>query len=142
MGKIIRNGVEYSGATEDATAVNYDNSLSGLEAQTVQEAIDELSAGSGNGSSESSGISIKEIGNTVIEVEKSGANYGEHSVATGTVTFKNTYNEIPSVFISPYGSNAMNIQFIAHSITTTDFKIYVINRGGSPINAKFNYMVL
>ena len=42
MGKIIRNGVEYSGATEDATAVNYDNSLSGLNAQTVQEGIDEL----------------------------------------------------------------------------------------------------
>ena len=42
MGKIIRNGVEYSGATEDATAVNYNNSLSGLEAQTVQEAVDEL----------------------------------------------------------------------------------------------------
>ena len=43
MGKIIRNGIEFSGACEDATAVNYNNSLSGLEAQTVQEAIDELS---------------------------------------------------------------------------------------------------
>lgn len=44
MGKIIRNGVEYSGACEDATAVNYNNSLSGLNAQTVQEGIDELSS--------------------------------------------------------------------------------------------------
>ena len=44
MGKIIRNGVEYSGAVEAATAVNYDGSISGLKAQTVQEAIDELSA--------------------------------------------------------------------------------------------------
>lgn len=44
MGKIIRNGVEYSGACEDATAVNYDNSLSGLNAQTVQEGLDELSS--------------------------------------------------------------------------------------------------
>lgn len=43
MGKIIRNGVEYSGAVEAATAVNYDNSLSGLEAQTVQEGLDEVS---------------------------------------------------------------------------------------------------
>ena len=42
MGKIIRNGIEFSGACEDATAVNYNNSLSGLEAQTVQEAVDEL----------------------------------------------------------------------------------------------------
>ena len=43
MGKIIRNGIEFSGACEDATAVNYNNSLSGLEAQTVQEAVDEVS---------------------------------------------------------------------------------------------------
>ena len=42
MGKIIRNGIEFSGACEDATAINYNNSLSGLEAQTVQEAVDEL----------------------------------------------------------------------------------------------------
>ena len=48
MGKIIRNGVEYSGATEDATAVNYDNSLSGLNAQTVQEGIDELTKSLGD----------------------------------------------------------------------------------------------
>ena len=44
MGKIIRNGVEYSGAVDAATAVSYDGSVSGLKAQTVQEAIDELSA--------------------------------------------------------------------------------------------------
>ena len=43
MGKIIRNGIEFSGACEDATAVNYNNSLSGLEAQTVQEGLDEVS---------------------------------------------------------------------------------------------------
>ena len=44
MGKIIRNGIEFSGACEDATAINYNNSLSGLEAQTVQEAVDELNS--------------------------------------------------------------------------------------------------
>ena len=43
MGKIIRNGVEYSGAVDMATAVSYDGSVSGLSAQTVQEAIDEVS---------------------------------------------------------------------------------------------------
>lgn len=43
MGKIIRNGVEFSGAVDAATAVSYDGSVSGLNAQTVQEAIDELS---------------------------------------------------------------------------------------------------
>ena len=48
MGKIIRNGIEFSGACEDATAVNYNNSLSGLEAQTVQEGIDELTESLGD----------------------------------------------------------------------------------------------
>lgn len=43
MGKIIRNGIKYSGTYDDATSVNYDNSISGLNARTVQEGIDELS---------------------------------------------------------------------------------------------------
>lgn len=43
MGKIIRNGINYGGTYEDATSVNYDGTASGLEARTVQEAVDELS---------------------------------------------------------------------------------------------------
>ena len=42
MGKIIRNGINYGGTYEDATSVNYDNSNSGLDAHTIQEAIDEV----------------------------------------------------------------------------------------------------
>ena len=42
MGKIIRNGIEYSGTYDSADSVNYDNSNSGLNARTVQEGIDEL----------------------------------------------------------------------------------------------------
>ena len=42
MGKIIRNGVEFSGTLDNAANVNYNNELSGMEATTVQEAIDEL----------------------------------------------------------------------------------------------------
>ena len=43
MGKIIRNGIEYSGTYDSADSVNYDNSNSGLNARTVQEGIDQLS---------------------------------------------------------------------------------------------------
>ena len=43
MGRIIRNGIEYGSGNENATNINYDNSLSGLEATTVQEAIDKVS---------------------------------------------------------------------------------------------------
>lgn len=42
MGKIIRNGIEYGGTYDSATSVNYDNSVSGLNARTVQEGIDQL----------------------------------------------------------------------------------------------------
>ena len=45
MGKIKRNGIEYSGSSDDATSVNYDNSVSGLNANSVQEGIDELADG-------------------------------------------------------------------------------------------------
>ncbi len=42
MGKIIRNGIEFSGTSDSANNINYDNSVSGLEARTAQEAIDQL----------------------------------------------------------------------------------------------------
>ena len=45
MGKIIKNDKVYSGTFDDATSVNYDNSVSGLNANSVQEAIDELADG-------------------------------------------------------------------------------------------------
>lgn len=47
MGKIIRNGIEYSGTYDDANSVNYDNSVSGLDARTVQEGIDQLNSNLG-----------------------------------------------------------------------------------------------
>lgn len=49
MGKIIRNGIEYSGTYDSADSVNYDNSISGLNARTVQEGIDQLSENLANG---------------------------------------------------------------------------------------------
>lgn len=45
MGKIIVNGETYSGTTDTANNINYDNSVSGLQASTAQEAIDELKDG-------------------------------------------------------------------------------------------------
>ena len=49
MGKIIRNGIEFSGTTDTANNINYDNSISSLVATTAQEAIDELDEKIGNG---------------------------------------------------------------------------------------------
>ena len=47
MGRIIRNGVEYGSGNENATNINYDGSVSGLEATTVQAAVDEVVSGLG-----------------------------------------------------------------------------------------------
>ena len=49
MGKIIRNGIKYSGTTNSADKINYNNTLSGLEAETAQEAFDELNTKIKNG---------------------------------------------------------------------------------------------
>ena len=51
MGKIIRNGIKYSGTTNSADKINYNNTLSGLEAETAQEAFDELNTKIKNGGS-------------------------------------------------------------------------------------------
>ena len=42
MGKILRNGIEFSSTSDTANNINYDNSKSGLDAVTVQEAVDEV----------------------------------------------------------------------------------------------------
>ena len=57
MGKIIRNGISFSGTRDTANNINYDNSLSGLNAKTTQEAIDEINSKvTANGSGSSSNI--------------------------------------------------------------------------------------
>lgn len=44
MGKIIRNGIEFSSTSDTADNINYNNSKSGLTAVTAQEAIDEVTS--------------------------------------------------------------------------------------------------
>lgn len=45
MGKTIINGEVYSASSNNATNIKYNNKLSGLEAEMVQDAIDELAIG-------------------------------------------------------------------------------------------------
>lgn len=46
MGKLIRNGIEFGGAAEQASRISYDNSDSIIHATNLQGAIDELAGGS------------------------------------------------------------------------------------------------
>lgn len=45
MPKIVRNEIEYSSTTSTANQVQYNNTISGLSATNVQDAIDELESG-------------------------------------------------------------------------------------------------
>ena len=42
MGKIVKNGVTYSGSSDNADNVKYNNNVSNLDATNVQEAITEV----------------------------------------------------------------------------------------------------
>ena len=42
LGKIVKNGVTYSGSSDNANNVKYNNNASNLDATNVQEAIDKL----------------------------------------------------------------------------------------------------
>ena len=42
LGKIYKNGIQYSGTTDAATNINYDNSKGAIRAGNVQGAIDEI----------------------------------------------------------------------------------------------------
>lgn len=42
LGKIVKNGVTYSGSSDNADNVKYNNNASNLDATNVQEAIDKL----------------------------------------------------------------------------------------------------
>ena len=42
LGKIYKNGIQYSGTTDAATNINYDNSKGAIKAGNVQCAIDEI----------------------------------------------------------------------------------------------------
>ena len=117
MGKIIRNGVEYSGACEDATAVNYNNSLSGLEAQTVQEGLDELSSNLGNlkfaQDAEGNWGYIPSGADAVIPFSSSGtsiyksATDGSGTISAFTVKAKKLY--IVSLCYTTYNYSKLNI---------------------------------
>lgn len=58
MGKIIHNGITYSGTADVASNIIYNNSISELSATNVQEAIDYLAANGGGGGSVKTLINI------------------------------------------------------------------------------------
>lgn len=42
MGKLMRNGILYSGSTDSALHIKYDNTDSGLQSTNVKQALDEV----------------------------------------------------------------------------------------------------
>ena len=83
MGKIIRNGIEFSSTVDTANNISYDNSLSGLEATTTQKAIDELNKRLAVCSTEEKEVGIDYDGRKIYE-----------KTYVGTVTTKNIYSSL------------------------------------------------
>ena len=80
MGKIVKNGVTYSGSSDNADNVKYNNNVSNLDATNVQEAIDKLD--------ESVDILNSNLG--VIGSYYS-MYYKPSSISANTLTFKDIY---------------------------------------------------
>lgn len=102
MPKIIKNGVTYIGTSDNAAAVSYDNTSSGLNATDAQAAIDELA-------------SVKVEGGTV----------SAQSSEPTRVMFANTYTQAPHVAITPYNTTTPRgyaRTCCLTSITTTYFE--------------------
>lgn len=91
MGKIIRNGIEFSSTVDTANNISYDNSLSGLEATTAQKAIDEV---------------VNNVSTLNESLEWKVAGYT--NVLNGVITIPSDYNEL--IVLSTPNSNMQAVQ--------------------------------
>ena len=112
MGKIVKNGVTYSGSSDNADNVKYNNNVSNLDATNVQEAIDKLdeSVDTLNGRLTQSFVE-HEVG---IYIDESGISHKmyEKTVNCGALP-DNSIKNIP--FNSTY-SKILSISGIAYSV--------------------------
>ena len=89
MGKIVKNGVTYSGSSDNADNVKYNNNVSNLDATNVQEAIDKLdeSVDTLNSNLDKTNQSLDDKANIVIDTIDDGRkvihildNNGQHGI--------------------------------------------------------------
>lgn len=115
MGKIIRNGIKYSGTTNSADKINYNNTLSGLEAETAQEAFDELNTKIKNGGSNIKYLTKAEYealpeskltddveyritdANTAAKIDATDVIYGEGTVADAISEVNTAIDEVSGI---------------------------------------------
>ena len=123
MGKIIRNGIEFSGTTDTANNINYDNSVSSLQARTAQEAIDELT----------DSLEWKRIGSvtgdTVLNHDFTqyreiflncylyGHSYNAYQLSTIALYNEDRVYTVVSSYNTTYGVSAMNIKISKTAIS-------------------------
>ena len=73
MGKIYKNGILFAGSTENAKSIAFENTDTGLEADNVQEAIEEVKSGID--------LDIENINSNLLKIKAKIYNF-----QTGTVT--------------------------------------------------------
>ena len=118
MGKIIKNGIEYSGAgASSASKMSYDNTSSKLNAANVQGAIDEVN----NNVNEH----IEDNAAHVTSTERTKWNGYENAIATNAVNVANNTNAITQL-----NSDLINVGLIcrnnSNAITLPDTGVWLV----------------
>lgn len=111
MGKIIKDGIQYAGSASTAKRIKYDNKASGLSANSVQNAIDEIA-----GNTSGINITLAEY-NALSEEEKNHGIYYitdvDDNASASTTMYDNTNS----------GLGAKNVQNAIDEVNDTFNKI-------------------
>ena len=119
MGKIIVNGIEFCGTSDTADNIIYDNKESGLEATTVQGAIDELIGG---------GFTVADFSDIITEIKTTNATYTatENCYVVGRISGENSSS--PLLYID----NTV----VASSAATSFFDVYIMLAKGQVLKTR------
>ena len=126
MGIIMYNGQKYSGSFDKAVHISYDNSTSGLQAENVQAAVDEVNSKIKNLIDEK--ISMRSGQVTGIEIEA-------NSSTLISVTFTRPFATVP-VVSTHCASSGYELIVSFKNITVDGFEAWVRNVGSSKVTSR------
>ena len=118
LGKIVKNGVTYSGSSDNADNVKYNNNASNLDATNVQEAIDKLDESVDTLNSNLGGFSFKTTS-------------GKKQVSTdGGKTWSNFSSGAELLWTNPAPANSFPAQTLSIDLSNYD-GVFIISKGYS-----------
>lgn len=155
MAKIIRNEIEYSSTTSTANQISYLNTISGLSATNVQDAVDEvndkvsnigiLKNGTISGSVACANDTVTEVGSVVLDIGVhllvGGVNWAANATGFRQAAFADGLNPgrtTASTISACSGSKqafVQVVQLINVTVANTTVKLYGWQNSGSSLTA-------